>query len=424
MAAAMVFCRNLSTSQFLHQILFQRPSLTCTPTTDGVSFTFHPTSPVGRAWAQIRMGTTIAPLSIVKSGAAVVGSASCTQHNVTIGNLSLSWQLRGCSLGLQLNYTLHVYVEDTHDLTDGSLWTKAFMVPRSVSNYFVRVPSVLGTPAQDGVNISFTAHAQAGRMWCFLLHDPTTVSTTLALKQAAFSLGARRCKLSEVPIDNTHQIVNLADCALSAGQTYIGVVYVEGSGYHVTDGVYELLPFTVPLSIAPDGNALERSYTDLGVASGAVHYYHVRATNYIGVGLPSPKSTNMLAASVPATPGMPSIAFRTLTSVTVAWGQPASLGAAIQSYRLFMNSETERSVFEEIYRGPDTTFTQASLTTGETYQFVVSAINQVGESSRSAILEASACVAPGLPGPLRVKSRSMQHITIQWEVPVSNGGCH
>ncbi|CAK0834386.1 unnamed protein product, partial [Prorocentrum cordatum] len=117
--------------------------------------------------------------------------------------------------------------------------------------------------------------------------------------------------------------------------------------------------------------------------------------NYIGAGVVSPRSSPMRAGSFPASPGVPEITSRTLTSANLRWSAPASLGAGIDTYRLFMSGPDDGGFFEEVYSGPDISFTKAALTPGMVYQFRVSAVNVIGEGPPSAVRQASACGGGG-----------------------------
>ena len=116
------------------------------------------------------------------------------------------------------------------------------------------------------------------------------------------------------------------------------------------------------------------------VQPGQDYVYHVRAVNFIGVGQASSQSLLLRAGNAPAAPGLPSIASRALTSLTVQWAPPRAAGLRDLAYRLFMSGPLDGGVYQEIYNGPDTAFTKAMLTTGTTYLFRVAAVNHIGAS--------------------------------------------
>eukprot|EP00930_Biecheleria_cincta_P038762 TRINITY_DN26639_c0_g1_i1.p1 TRINITY_DN26639_c0_g1~~TRINITY_DN26639_c0_g1_i1.p1 ORF type:complete len:4930 (+),score=584.21 TRINITY_DN26639_c0_g1_i1:1092-14792(+) len=401
-------------------------ALVSTATSDGVRFAFSASATIGRAWAQIQFAQHAATTTVaqVKAATNAIGSPNCRQANVNVGTSLLYWTLSGCSLIPGTSYRTVLYVEDTHGHADGTLTSVATVVPTASSNYFTDLPSVVGSATSDGVTVQYTANNRSGYAWAMMLEPGAAdVASVEAMKLGQYSLGGPGCKPSAIPINNSQQRVLLSNCALTQGQTYRVSVYVEGwSPDDGIQGVWHTTDVPVPLSPEVRG-ALARNWTDRGVALGQDHVYHVRAMNWIGVGQVSLPSSPIRAASVPAAPGIPIIAARTLTSFNLQWAQPSSLGAEISSYRLFMSGPSDAGVFQEIYSGADTSFTKALLTTGQVYSFRVSAVNDLGEGSPSGVREAAACIAPSVPGPITVKSRSTLDVTVQWAPPATTGGC-
>ena len=130
------------------------------------------------------------------------------------------------------------------------------------------------------------------------------------------------------------------------------------------------------------------------VQPGQDYVYHVRAVNFIGVGQASLGSALLRAGNAPAAVGLPIIASRALTFLTVQWAPPSPLGSEILSYRLFMSQPTDGGVYQEIYNGPDTAYTRAMLTTGTTYLFRVAAVNHIGASNAKTSKRIAASLTP------------------------------
>eukprot|EP00929_Paragymnodinium_shiwhaense_P071746 TRINITY_DN36441_c0_g3_i1.p1 TRINITY_DN36441_c0_g3~~TRINITY_DN36441_c0_g3_i1.p1 ORF type:complete len:6381 (-),score=1386.64 TRINITY_DN36441_c0_g3_i1:118-18219(-) len=404
--------------------LLIEPTLTATPTTDGVMFQYQAAKPMGKAWAQLVRTADAASITAaaVKAipPALAVGSLDCFVSDVIIGNLALYWQLKGCSLVAGDSYKLVVYVEDMADDDDGAFGNLDIMVPAYASNYFTSIPRTEDvTP--DSMEVLFTAVAAQGHTWVMVVENDGSPLSVAGCKQVAASLGAFVCKPQEVLIDNMQTSIRLSGCGLASGHTYRVVVYVEDI-YNRGDGVYKAIEVTIP-EAEPDADPLKRQYVDLGVVRGEAHAYQVRPVNRIGSGLAAPGASTILAANPPASPGIPEVGSRTLTSINLQWMPPNSLGADIVRYRLFMKGPRAGDVFEEVYSGPDTAFTKPNLVTGEVYQFRVAAVNDVGEGPASAIRDVAACVDPTPPSNLRVKSRDTYHIAVEWDPPASDGGC-
>jgi hypothetical protein len=399
------------------------PALTATPTQDGVHLEFGAGAVMGRAWASIILKTSAASATIasVKAMTSAVGAAACRQSDISIGNVVLYWHLYACGLAPGTAYTLAVYVEDSNNRNDGTLTTVDVLVPSKASNYFTLYPTVASTPTTDGVKVAYNGFAERGHTWSMLLESTVTLSVT-EMKRGHLSLGASACKEAEKRVDNTRWTVDFTGCGLARGVTYKAVVYIEDEN-HGNDGVFQMVDVTVPADASGVVDPIVRNHTDIAVTGGKGYQYHIRAVNYLGVGIKSPQSSVILAASPPAAPGLPVVASRTLTSVNLQWSAPSGLGSQIWRYRLFMSGPNDGNVYEEIYSGPDTAFTKTSLATGTIYKFRVAAVNSIGEGPPSAVRESAACMDPAAPGPIIVKTRSIYGITLEWKPPTSDGGC-
>jgi predicted phage tail protein len=400
-----------------------QPALAATPTKDGITFEFGAGAVMGRAWASLipKSSASSATIATIKDMSLAIGSAACRQTDVSIGTVTLYWVLSQCGIAPGIEYSLAVYVEDGHDRNDGTLSMIDVLVPLQVSNYFTENPRVADTPTPDGVRISYTGFADRGLSWTMLLENTVTLSVT-EIKRNHESLGSSACKSAETRIDNTKWTAVYSGCGLARGVTYKALVYIEDEN-HGNDGVFHTVDVTVPADNSGVFDPMVRNFTDNGVSGGQAYYYHVRAVNYLGVGMKSPQSSVISAASPPAAPGLPVVASRTLTSVNLQWSAPSGLGSEIIRYRLFMSGPNDGNVYEEIYSGPDTAFTKTALATGTVYKFRVAAVNAIGEGPPSSVRESAACMDPAQPGPILVKERSIYGISLQWSPPSSDGGC-
>eukprot|EP00928_Gymnodinium_smaydae_P022346 TRINITY_DN18808_c0_g1_i1.p1 TRINITY_DN18808_c0_g1~~TRINITY_DN18808_c0_g1_i1.p1 ORF type:complete len:4341 (-),score=787.41 TRINITY_DN18808_c0_g1_i1:161-11695(-) len=399
------------------------PSLMASPTTDGVSYRFQANAALGRAWSQIVQQSDAAALTatVLKAGTAAVGGVACRHTGVAIGDVALYWHLTGCILAAGSDYSLAVYVEDDGGNDDGALFLLPIKAALNPSNYFTELP-IIENPSSDTLDVLYTAYESVGVAWLSIVEADGTLLSITDIRRGARSVGASTCKRAEEQINNMRKRVVLTECGLAQGQTYRVAVYVSGP-LSDNGGTFAVADLKVPVLDPAFADPLVRSFADLGVTRGAAHTYQVRAVNRVGAGPASPAAVNVLVANAPASPGLPLVASRTLTSMNLQWVEPSTLGADIERYRLFMKGPGEGDVFEEVYSGPDTAFTKASLMTGAAYQFRVSAVNAAGEGPPSAVREMAACIDPTAPGAIRVKSRSRYHITIEWSPPFSDGGC-
>jgi len=131
------------------------------------------------------------------------------------------------------------------------------------------------------------------------------------------------------------------------------------------------------------------SCTDTGLTNGQSYYYIVSAVNSVGQGAPSNGAT-----ATPATgttiPGAP----RNLTAAPgngqngLAWTAPSSNGGAtITSYRVFRGSNSSNTLIVTsggcASLGAVLSCTDTGLTNGQSYYYIVSALNNVGQGPPS-----------------------------------------
>jgi fibronectin type 3 domain-containing protein len=149
------------------------------------------------------------------------------------------------------------------------------------------------------------------------------------------------------------------------------------------------------------------SYTDTGLTNGTTYFYVVQAVNSAGA------SGN--SKEVSATPNVIPIAPASLTAtagnaqVTLSWA--ASTGAG--SYNV-LRSATSGGPYSTIATGiPGTTYTDAGLTDGTTYYYVVQAVNSAGVSASSNETSATPNVVPFAPTNVIAASGNAQ-VILSW----------
>jgi len=167
---------------------------------------------------------------------------------------------------------------------------------------------------------------------------------------------------------------------------------------------------------------------------GTIYKLRYRAENVEGLGEYSDVALVALNA-LPVAPSAPTRVDRDCseTSIAVSWTSvqpdPELEGNKIAGYRLYV-AEGQSNIFSLVYDGdgyPQITSTVVTnLSTGELYDFKVSAINANGEGPQSsAALRTHSCVAPSeVSAPVRVAALStMATVTLSWEQPAATGGC-
>jgi subtilisin len=131
------------------------------------------------------------------------------------------------------------------------------------------------------------------------------------------------------------------------------------------------------------------------------------------------------ASSSTTVPGQPTL---TATAgngqVALAWTTPANGGSPISAYRLYRGTTSgSLSLYQAL--GVVTSYTDTSASNGTTYYYQVSAVNAVGEGTRSTERSATPTAPPTVPSaPLgfTATQASPKGIDLAWSPPASNGG--
>lgn len=186
--------------------------------------------------------------------------------------------------------------------------------------------------------------------------------------------------------------------------------------YHGTTSGGETLLTTV-------GNVF--TYTDSSVTNGQTYYYEVSAVNSVGEGTKSSEvsATPTAATTVPTAPQNLQATAGDGQAV-LDWSAPTSDGgASITGYKIYRGASSgSQTLLTTI--GNILTYTDNSATNGQTYYYSVSAVNSVGEGTKSNSVSASptaGATTPSAPGSLQATAGDGQ-VTLTWTAPSSDGG--
>ena len=69
------------------------------------------------------------------------------------------------------------------------------------------------------------------------------------------------------------------------------------------------------------------------------------------------------------------------------------------------------------------TYMLDGLTAGTLYRFRVAAINLIGQGAFSDVVSFYACTNPSVPERFVVKSQGEDHLTVEWMISLTSGGC-
>jgi len=151
-----------------------------------------------------------------------------------------------------------------------------------------------------------------------------------------------------------------------------------------------------------------------GLTAGSTYEFRVRAVNGVGTGDYSNDLT-ATAANVPATPtNLAATAFAD-SAVTLGWDAADTNGSAILRYEYRIGTGTGISV------GLSTSTTVSGLTNGTIYSFQVRAVNAIGDSDWSAVIDEIPRTTPATPTATAVTGGDSQ-ISVTWTDPTDNGG--
>jgi fibronectin type 3 domain-containing protein len=182
-----------------------------------------------------------------------------------------------------------------------------------------------------------------------------------------------------------------AGLAATAGDAQVALSWDASSGatiYNVKRATINGRPY---LTIT---NVNATSFTNTGLVNGTTYYYVVSAVN---AGGESANSSQVMATPQPPIPATPTGLTATAGDAQVALNWAASSGAT--SYNV-KRSTTNGGPFTPVTNIATTAYTNTGLVNGTTYYYVVSALNDGGESGNSA--PASARPVSTAPAPLTV----------------------
>ncbi len=183
------------------------------------------------------------------------------------------------------------------------------------------------------------------------------------------------------------------------------------SGYQVWRG-------TSPTDLVLVATVSACAYLDNGLANGQTYYYKVYATNGQGT-----EATGVAGNAIPATvPGVPlNVAAQPSdATVSLSWSQPATDGGrSIIAYQIYRR--IQGGSWAQISQTSGLQFTDSGLTNGRTYEYYLTATNDMGTGQSTASVSATPLALPNAPGSLSATPRSTA-VDLIWTAPASDGG--
>ncbi len=170
------------------------------------------------------------------------------------------------------------------------------------------------------------------------------------------------------------------------------------------------------------------TYAHTGLTPGTTLHYRVLAINSVGPSNPSNVvSVTVGAMTVPNAPtGLTAIADGR-TRINLSWTAPVDNGgSAINGYRIQISADAGTN-WSDLVANTDnagTAYVHTGLEPGTTRHYRVYAINSVGESDPSNIVNATTAftVPPGAPANLQAQASGHTAISLSWTAPSDDGG--
>lgn len=174
-------------------------------------------------------------------------------------------------------------------------------------------------------------------------------------------------------------------------------------------------------TLLADSN-LSLSFNDTGLTNGQSYYYFVKARNAQGLG----PGSNEVSATPSGTVVVPT-APQALTAasgngqIVLSWSAPSSNGGAeITNYNLYAGATSGgETLFLTL--GNLLAYICTGLTNGQTYYYMVSAVNSAGEGPQSNEISTIPATTPSAPTISSAAPGNAQ-IALTWTAPSSNGG--
>ncbi|UCE72890.1 MAG: fibronectin type III domain-containing protein [Methanomassiliicoccales archaeon] len=162
-----------------------------------------------------------------------------------------------------------------------------------------------------------------------------------------------------------------------------------------------------------------RWYNDTNVINGLTYTYNISAVNRVGEGLLTQNFT-VRAGLAPSPPRDLTLSAGD-TYIYITWKAPISDGGMpITNYKIYKGKTSGGETLFEVFV-TDLFYTDNTVTNGFTYYYIITAVNDIGESSFS---EEVSDVPFGLPDePTDLKATAGDsYIDLTWKVPFSDGG--
>ena len=277
----------------------------------------------------------------------------------------------------------------------------------------------------DGTQASIVLQATingltTGSVYNFVVRTVNTLGESGDSSIVTATIGLKPDKMNAVTLD-------------SSTITSITIRWVEPS----SNGGLPLLAFIIYYDVGQTGTYASYTETDTSkrtflkdtLATGVIVSFKVSSKNAVGESALSDIST-FIAATVPSAPAIPILTnsyeeSANYITMDIKWVEPANGGSPVTGYKLYYSRQDESSYtlsYNGINRPDITSYSFKGLNIGKIYRFKVIALNAVGESIASDVLEKLAATKPSSPRNVAVSATTSAKVTLSWVPPLDYGG--
>lgn len=317
-----------------------------------------------------------------------------------------------------LTFTLHTPNQNSLGNSDpGTVW-----LDTDVNGYHQ------GACAGNGIgpNQNYTESDDIGHSGGLDPESSQTVTWYTLVNQFSYTLDWL-CTSTTVPCKAT----NLSTTPVSSSQINLNWTAPsnEGgspvTGYEIDrtvidpDGVYRhpIVP------IVSNTNSTVTAYSDTGLSQNTQYAYWVRAINSFGISRSSDGShtTTLGEATTPSPPTGLETTSISSTQISLSWTAPTNNGgSSITNYNVYRGTSSgSETLLAQV--GNDNSYTDGTVTAGQTYFYTVTSVNSAGESIPSNEVSATPIGPPQPPTGLTATGALLK-INLSWNAPSNDGG--
>jgi fibronectin type 3 domain-containing protein len=178
------------------------------------------------------------------------------------------------------------------------------------------------------------------------------------------------------------------------------------------------------LSLLTTVGATTTSFSESALADGATRFYAITALNAVGEGLRSNEATGRTFSLASAPQALAVTRGPGAGELSLSWSPPANNGGGtLSAYRIYRGTASGALTALTDVSGTTTSFTDTGLPEGATRFYAVTAINPVGESTRSGEVSGITFARPSVTNNVvTAAGPGAGQLTVSWNPPTTDGG--